>query len=308
MPDPSPADILVVAAKSQRALAARLATMLEEHGSRTRTWPDEDADDEADPAASLGRAAKRAGAIVVFVDKALAGGKAGDARELAQALAPEADKLTVVRVDGKAGSAFSVKSADTMPARGSLADMDEYGRGEVLVRLVHELRAEVDTSYKPEAARHFEEYKLLFDSTERLVERRREATQMFLGVNAAISAAIAFLVKDLSLAGTRLAVVTIPLFITGMIACRLWQRTIRQYEALVDWRYQQLRRMERRRFIGSYRLFGREWDAIYAPRPRRRFGFSGLEAMVPRVFLVLHALGIAIAVAIGAGVVERLRP
>jgi hypothetical protein len=195
-----------------------------------------------------------------------------------------------------------------MPARGSLGDLDAYGKDEVLHRITHEIAAEMDASYKPQEASHFDEYKLLFDSTERLVERRREVTQTFLAVNAAISAVVAFLAKDLSLGGTRLAAVTIPLFFTGMIACRVWRRTIRSYEALIDWRYRQLRRMERRRFVGSYRLFGKEWDAIYAPRPRRTFGFSGLEAMVPQVFFGLHALGITLAILVALGLVDRLKP
>lgn len=303
MPEAKPAEVLIVAAKAQKALVTRLASMLEERGLSVQTFPDDDHDD----ARSLGRSAKQAGAIVVCADHALAHGQLLDPDDLSRALAPFADKLMLLAVDDAAHGAVSGKSADVMPARGVLADLDEAGRTDVLRRLAHELVVELEGSSAPEPVRPFEEYRLLFDSTERLVERRREAGQTFVAVNAALTAVVGFLAKDLGFSGMRLALVTFPLFLIGMIACRMWRRTILQYEALIDWRYRQLRRMERKRFTGSYRLFGREWDALYAPRPKRTFGFSSLEAAVPRVFFLLHFLGLVGALALGLGLLQSLR-
>jgi hypothetical protein len=64
--------------------------------------------------------------------------------------------------------------------------------------------------------------------------------------------------------------------------------------------------MERRGFVGSYRLFNREWESIYAPRPPGAFSFSGLEGAVPQVFTVLHVLGVCFAIAAWFGLLERL--
>ncbi len=300
-----PAEVLVVATPSQDTRASRIAERLEERGLRARRWP---ADDDDDPARSLARATKNAAAIVVLVDRGFSAGKIGAPDELVPALAKAAEKLMLVAVDRPALAAFADLRVDVLPTRGDLAELDPGSVEDAERYIVHELAAEVDASYAPENAKHFDEYRLLFDSTERLVERRRGTTQTFLTVNAGLSAVVAFLIKDLALTGARLAIVTVPLFLTGMLACRLWQRTILQYEALVDWRYRQLRRMERRRFVGSYRLFSREWDALYAPRARKRFGFSGLEATVPRVFLALYAFGILFALASLGGLLERLRP
>jgi hypothetical protein len=169
-----------------------------------------------------------------------------------------------------------------------------------------EIAGELDATCQPQPAKLFDEYRLLVESTDRLVQRRRETTQVFFGVNAALWAVIAFLVKDLALRGSRLSLVTVPLFIMGMVASQLWRRMIDQYATLIDWRYRQIRRMERRGFVGSYRLFNREWESIYAPRPPGAFSFSGLEGAVPQVFTVLHVLGVCFAIAAWFGLLERL--
>jgi len=307
MGDETPAEVLVVAAPSQSRRASRLAERIEAHGLRTRRFPDDD-DDDANPARALTRAAARASVVVVLVDRALAAGKIGDASELASVLESSSDKLLFVAVDRGALGALSAVRADVLPTRGGLAELDEDESRSAERHVASEVAAEANASIEPQRADHFNEYRLLFESTERLVERRRGTTQTFLTINAGLSAVVSLLVRDLALSGSRLALVTTPLFVTGMVACRLWQRTILQYESLVDWRYRQLRRMERRRFVGSYRLFGREWDALYAPRTRRRFGFSGLEASVPRVFISLYALGLLFALATLTGVVDRILP
>jgi len=306
MHDALPAEVLVVAAPSQDGRASRLVERIEERGLRVKRWPAEE--DPADPARSLTRASKGTAAIVLLVDRTFAAGKIGAPEELVPALAKLSDKLLIVAVDRPALAPLVDLRADVLPLRGGLSELDEGAARDVERQVVHELAAEVDASHEPQRTGAFDEYRLLFDSTERLVERRRGTTQTFLTVNAGLSAVVAFLIKDLALTGARLAFVTIPLFLIGMLACRLWKRTILQYEALVDWRYRQLRRMERRRFVGSYRLFTREWEGLYAPRAKKRFGFSELEATVPTTFLTLYALGLLFALASLAGLLDRLLP
>ncbi|UQA57839.1 RipA family octameric membrane protein [Polyangium aurulentum] len=302
MSAPTPAEVLVVAPPSQDARASRIVAEMQARELRATRWDGKGEEAGED----LASAAERAAAIVLFADRSLFGDRTGKGRAVAAALAGAADKLIVVVVEHCRLREVHLRRADTMPARGTLVELEASAQEELVERLVHELLAEVDASYEPERTRHFDEYRLLFDSTEQLVERRRAATATFLGVSAAIGGVISFLAKDLALSGLRLVVLTAPLFVTGLLACRLWQRTIRQYEALIDWRYRQLRRMERRRFVGSYRLFGKEWDAIYAPRARRSFGFSSLEAQVPRVLFLFFAAGLALVVAHGTGL-ARLR-
>jgi hypothetical protein len=306
MPDAALIDVLIVAARSQRGRVDRLTRLLADRKLTASSWPPDDDDEQNEGSVSLAEAAQRSALVVLFADTGFASGRLGERSEITDALAKAADRLIIVVVDQPGRASLSLRSIDVYPTSGVLADLEEGERTRMLERIVVEISSELDRACEPQEAKLFEEYKLLYESTDRLVQRRRETTQVFFGVNAALSAVIAFLVKDLALPGPRLSLVTIPLFIMGMVASQLWRRTIEQYAALIDWRYRQIRRMERRGFTGSYRLFNREWEAIYAPRPPGAFGFSGLESAVPRVFMALHVLGVCFAIAVWLGLLEQL--
>ncbi len=305
MPDSPLAEVLIVAAPSQRGRADRLSSLLIDRNQRVSHWPDND-EDEDQPTKSLGDVASRAAAVVLLADGVFASGRLGDRTEINETFAKIADRLIVIVVDEPGRVALSLRSADVFPARGVLLDLPEDARTQALERIAIEVSSEVDRSFEPQPAKLFEEYRLLFESTDRLVQRRRETTQVFFAVNAALSGVITFLIKDLALPGPRRSVVAVPLFIMGMVASYLWRRTIDQYAGLIDWRYRQIRRMERKGFVGSYRIFCREWEAVYAPRKPGAFAFSELERAVPLVFIALHALGICFAIAMWLGVLDRL--
>lgn len=308
MSEAGKADVLIVAANTQRGRSERLVQLLAARDLVVRRWPSEEDEDDEHAAGPVDAAAamRDAGLVLLLADQAFVSGRLGERSEINDALAKVADRLVIVVMDEPGRTSLSLRSIDVFPTRGTLADLDDPGRSRALERIAGELAAELDKSFQPQEAKLFEEYKLLFESTDRLVQRRRETTQVFFGVNAALSAVIAFLVKDLALPGPRLSLVTVPLFLMGIVASQLWRRTIEQYATLIDWRYRQIRRLERRGFVGSFRLFNREWESIYAPRPPGTFGFSGLEAMVPSVFMGLHLLGICFALAMWLGWLERL--
>ncbi len=302
------ADVMIVAASSQRGRNDRLTNLLVDRGFTIEHWPPDVEEDSSSEAAALTfeQAVKGVTLVVLFSDEAFAAGRLGERAEMTDVLAKNADRLAVVIVDRPGRLGLSLRALDVYPTRGTLADLEDPERTRALDLIATEIASELDKSVKPQEAKLFEEYQLLFESTDRLVQRRRETTQVFFAVNAALSAVIAFLIKDLSLPGQRLWLVIVPLFLVGMIASQLWRRTIEQYSALVDWRYRQIRRMERRAFVGNYRIFTREWDAIYAPKALRTFSFSGLEGAVTYVFFVLHLLGMCFAIANWRGWLERI--
>jgi hypothetical protein len=303
MPSRKPPEILVIASLAQAARARGLCDRLRALGARAEPlFPGDDT-----PVSSIAEAATEARAAVLLADRELFGDALDAGRALAEALAPAADRLLVLHVEPCRLDEVALRSADKLPGSGTLAELAPSAQRALLERLVHEARAEADASFTPAPIDPFNEYRMLFDSTERLVDRRRESAQTYLTVNAAICAVIAFFMKDLALEGGRVAIIAAPLFIVGIMACQTWVRVIRQFEQLIDWRYRQLRRMERRRFQGGYRAFSREWDAIYAPRARRTFGFSSLEAMVPRVFQLFFAVGLLLALLQLLGLLPLLR-
>jgi len=305
MSDAAKFDVLIVAARSQRGRSDRLAQLLADRGFTASLWPP-DVDEEQDSVPpSLAEAAEGTSLVVLLADSGFASGRLGERSEINEALTKAADRLAIIVMDEPGRVSLSLRSIDVYPTRGSLATLDDAARTRVFERAAVEIASELDRAFKPQPAKLFDEYQLLYESTDKLVERRRETTQVFFGVNAALSAVIAFLIKDLALPGPRLAIVTIPLFIMGIAASLLWRRTIEQYASLIDWRYRQIRRMERRGFVGSYRIFSREWEAIYAPRPPGAFGFARLEGSVPLVFPALPVLGVCFPLALLCGLLER---
>ena len=104
-------------------------------------------------------------------------------------------------------------------------------------------------------------------------------------VNTAIFAVLGLLVKDLTLRGWELVLVSLPLFLVGMLACWIWREIIRQYRVLIGWRYEQLVEIEKA-LPESHQMYLKEWKRFYRPqKERKRFGFSRLEAWLPGLFL-----------------------
>ena len=91
----------------------------------------------------------------------------------------------------------------------------------------------------------FDEYKLLYERTEKYSERRQATSQTYLTINTAIFGAIAFLVKDSGLKGWSLITAISPLFIVGMLIRVIWLSIILNLEKILNWQYKQLREMEK---------------------------------------------------------------
>lgn len=148
----------------------------------------------------------------------------------------------------------------------------------------------------------FDEYKFFAENTQHLSERRQAATQTYLTVNTIITAALGFLVKDMSFRGWGLVLVSLPFFLVGVLACTIWCKIITEYKALAGWRYKQLIEMEQA-MPESYQIYFKEWEGFYKPRVARKdFSFSGLELWLPRLLLGLYAaygVGLVVVTAVG---------
>jgi hypothetical protein len=148
----------------------------------------------------------------------------------------------------------------------------------------------------------FDEYKFFAQVTHQLSERRQAATQTYLTVNTVISAALGFLVKDMSFRGWGLVLVSLPFFLVGVLACLIWHKIITQYKALAGWRYEQLIKMEEA-MPQSYQMYLKEQQEFFPSQAaKRHVSFSQLELWLPRLFLALYAIygvGLLVAVVLG---------
>ena len=143
----------------------------------------------------------------------------------------------------------------------------------------------------------FEEYKFFAEDAQKLSERRQHTSQTYVTVNAAIFAVLALLIKDIGFRGWTLVLTALPLFLTGVLLCLIWQKIILQHKLLIGWRYDQLKEMEKV-MAGSYQMYTKEWQDFFKPRQGKEFSFSFLEIWLPRLFLILYLIyGIGLVVA-----------
>lgn len=143
----------------------------------------------------------------------------------------------------------------------------------------------------------FDEYKFFCESTERLSDRRQAATPAYVGINAAILGAIAFVVKDVALQRFDLLVALVPLFAVGIVLCIQWYKVIAQSKSLIGWRYEQLMSIEKE-IEGSYQMYNRELEYfLQSVSFRKGFSFSRLEVWPPRMFVSLYIVfGVVLAI------------
>lgn len=136
----------------------------------------------------------------------------------------------------------------------------------------------------------YDEYEFFAESTQYLSERRQAATKTYLSVNTAIFAVFALLVKDGGLRGANLILVSLPLFLVGLLVCWTWYKIIVQYKGLIGWRYKQLIEMEGK-IKDSQCMYTKEWEEHFKPRKgKEKFGFSRLEAWLPILFAGLYII------------------
>jgi hypothetical protein len=136
----------------------------------------------------------------------------------------------------------------------------------------------------------FEEYKLLYQRTEKLSERRQTTSQIYLTINTAIFGAVAFLVKDSGLSRWALGLVTLSLFLVGLLACIIWLIILVKAEKFLDWQYDRLRDMEKD-IPTHFKIFSKENEAFFEPsRGKKKFSFSLQEAWLPIVLMILYSL------------------
>jgi hypothetical protein len=156
----------------------------------------------------------------------------------------------------------------------------------------------------------FDEYRMFSENVQRLSERRQSASQIYLTVNTASFGVLAFLVNDAGFSGWGLVAASVPLFVVGIMACAVWYRIIVQFRAVIGWHYEQLRAMEAV-LEGSARVYTKEWERFYKPlkgssgkssKAQERYGFSRLEAWLPRLLIALYAIyavGLVVAAIVG---------
>ena len=134
------------------------------------------------------------------------------------------------------------------------------------------------------------EYPLFLEQVNKLTERRQRVTATYLSVNAAIIAAIAFVLKDVQMIEWGRQLSALMLLIAGVIVSDLWRRLIGQYSVLLGWWYEQLRTLEEN-IPESSKLLTKEYQDLYWARNTKiPIGLTRYETRLTWIFTTIYAI------------------
>lgn len=135
-----------------------------------------------------------------------------------------------------------------------------------------------------------DEYKILLERVDRLVDRRQAATNTYLTVNTAIVGAISLVILNRPdpLLEWQQQIAVLLLLVVGVVACDLWRRLVLQYSTLIGWWFERLRELEDV-LPGSSKLLTREYHDLYLEQKGRvRVGLTRYETGLTWAFVALY--------------------
>jgi len=149
--------------------------------------------------------------------------------------------------------------------------------------LLKKTEAEYGAQYRD----HFLEiYKLYVDTAEKTISRRQSSNSFLLTVNTALIAVTGYIHVGVDGGSTPQYYWAVSL--AGMLLCLAWYRLIRSYRGLNSGKFKVIHAMEQHLpaapFDHEWEIFGKGKD------PKKYLSFSKVEAIVPWVFLCLHAV------------------
>ena len=132
----------------------------------------------------------------------------------------------------------------------------------------------------------FEQYKLYLQSAEKISDRRQQANNYFITINAALITflGLSFRFNDLE----SLVYVHLLFCLVGVVICVIFGYLIRSYKQLNTGKFQVIQEIERRLPITMYE---REWQLLGEGKDRKKYTpFSDVEILVPWAFGVIYML------------------
>jgi hypothetical protein len=159
----------------------------------------------------------------------------------------------------------------------------------------------------------FEEFKLFYESTEKVTDRRLEANRWNYSICLAIIIANAFIVNwsldkaDYFYVGITVALV---LCLMAVLFCSLWMGQIRDFKSLNNAKFEVLNQMapqvefvpESPDFIVSFCPFEKEWKSLQRSKAAQEvfqnkiiaLKSSNIEYFIPKAFMALFSMSIVI--------------
>ena len=147
----------------------------------------------------------------------------------------------------------------------------------------------------------FEQYKMLVDTSEKLVSRRQAANRFFFSVNALTISAIGVGIGLINGDGSRIGLIAlgiVVLSIVGILLCVAWGRLVNSYAQLNAGKFRVIHEIEK---VLPIALFATEWYVLGEGKdPKKYKSSTETEKMVPRVFMALYVLVAACSLVFGS--------
>jgi len=168
-------------------------------------------------------------------------------------------------------------------------------------RLVRAAKSKIGTAPKAaaEGAQFFDLYKLMVESSEKLVARRQGVNTFFLTINGLLMTAIGLFVQAdgrLNLQAGGVAIISV----VGLFMCQAWRSLLISFGQLNTGKFVVITQMERQLAASIYAA---EWEALDGGNdPLVYRSFTTREADVPVFFGIVYFFTIVIGVVIWLGV------
>jgi hypothetical protein len=167
----------------------------------------------------------------------------------------------------------------------SRADIDEKNVG--ALQSAYDFNTEFDdcfTDKKAKTEQLLELYKIMVESSEKLIQRRQITNGFFITIIGAIIGAAGFAVKEKIITDSTALVLVLPTLI-GLLMCRSWGNLIENYGKLNAGKFKVIHKIESQL---DAKIFAAEWVALgKGVRKEKYQSFTTTEKNVPRYFSYL---------------------
>jgi hypothetical protein len=149
-----------------------------------------------------------------------------------------------------------------------------------------------------EKAQLFEQYKLMVQTSEALVQRRQGTNTFFLTANGVLLTALGLVLRQGADPRTH-SMLVVVLALTGLITSWSWRTLLVSFGQLNKGKFAVILRLEQHLPAA---IFDAEWEALGRGKERKTYrSFTMSEARVPVVFAAVYLIAIAISISIAFG-------
>jgi len=151
---------------------------------------------------------------------------------------------------------------------------------------LYDLKEEFENCFKSNLTQEsgLDLYKIMIESSEKLIQRRQTTNAFFITVIGTLLAIAGFIAKSETIMSNSVWVIY-GFSITGMLLCNSWRNLIENYGKLNKAKYDVILRLEK--VLGAA-IYSAEWIALgKGMRPKKYRSFTATEQNVPTYFCVL---------------------